>query len=134
MNSQSTEDNLREKVKELTCLYDISKTISKANSINIQTLYDIIISTKNAWRYCTENVVELHIKDYHLSTSDQIELTVFQSSTIVVNKTNYGYIKVHYPSKKYNLSDFNKDEQQLTSRQYFRFCRTNKRTKFKSRN
>jgi two-component system NtrC family sensor kinase len=113
MNLQSTEDALREKIKELTCLYDISKIISKSNSISIQILYDIIISVKNAWRYCTDNVVELHIKDYHLSTSDQIELTVFQSSAIVVNKTNYGYIKVHYPSQKYNLSDFSEDEQQL---------------------
>lgn len=113
MYLQSTEEDLREKIKELACLYEISKTISKSNSINIQTLYDIIISIKNAWRYCTDNVVELHIKDYHLSTSDQMELTIFQSSTIVVNKINYGQIKVHYPSKKYNLNDFSTDEQLL---------------------
>jgi len=113
MYLQSTEENLREKIKELTCLYDISKTISKSNSINIQTFYDIIVSTKNAWRYSTECVVELHIKDYHLSTSEIMELSVFQSSTIIVNKTNYGHIKVHYPSKKYNLSDFSDDEQKL---------------------
>ncbi|MDQ6530334.1 histidine kinase dimerization/phospho-acceptor domain-containing protein [Flavobacterium sp. LHD-85] len=109
----STEDALREKIKELTCLYEISKTISKSKSINIQTFYDIIISVKNAWRYCTENEVELHIKDYHLSTAEEIEQTISQSSMIIVNKTNYGHIKVHYPSKKYNLTDFSDDEQQL---------------------
>ncbi|MEN2488644.1 HAMP domain-containing sensor histidine kinase [Flavobacterium sp. B11] len=113
MNLYSTEEDLREKIKEITCLYDISKTISKTNSINIQTLYDIIISTKNAWRYSTDSIVELHIKDYHLSTSEQIEPAIFQSSVIIVNKTNYGYIKVYYPSKKYILDDFSEDEQQL---------------------
>jgi two-component system NtrC family sensor kinase len=109
----STEDALREKIKELTCLYEISKTISKSKSINIQTFYDIIISVKNAWRYCTENVVELHIKDYHLYTAEETEQTISQSSMVIVNKTNYGYIKVHYPSKKYHLTDFSDDEQQL---------------------
>lgn len=113
MHLYSTDEELREKIKELSCLYDISKTISNSNSINIQTLYDIIVSTKNAWRYSAECVVELHIKDYHLSTSEKIEHTIFQYSTIPVNKTNYGHIKVHYPSKKYNLNDFSTDEQQL---------------------
>ncbi|MBO9586340.1 MAG: GHKL domain-containing protein [Flavobacterium sp.] len=113
MNLQSTEEELREKIKELSCLYEISKTISKSSSINIQTLYDIIVSVKNAWRYCADCVVELHIKDYHLSTSEEMDKTVFQSSTIIVNQTNYGHIKVHYPATKYNLSDFSSDEQQL---------------------
>ncbi|KAF2079900.1 sensor histidine kinase [Flavobacterium sharifuzzamanii] len=113
MQPHSTEEALREKIKELSCLYTISKIIAKSNSINIQTLYDIIISVKSAWRYCTDNVVELHIKDYHLSTSEQMEPTIFQSSTILVNKIYYGHIKVHYPSKKYNLSDFSEDEQLL---------------------
>ena len=48
MNLLSTEEDLREKNKGLTCLYTIYKTISKSNSITIQTLDQIIVSTKKA--------------------------------------------------------------------------------------
>lgn len=109
----STEDALREKIKELTCLYEISKTISKANSINIQTLHDIIMSVKNAWRYSDDTIVEIHITNYHLSTSEQIVESIFQSSFIQVNKIDCGHIKVHYPLQKYSKNDFDDDEQKL---------------------
>ncbi len=113
MYLQSTEEDLRDKIKELTCLYDISKTISKSDSINTETLLDIIQSVKNAWRYNIDNVVELRTRDHYLFTSEKTESTVCQSSPILVDKTIYGNIEVHYPSKKYNLDDFNDDEQQF---------------------
>ncbi|WP_338839926.1 HAMP domain-containing sensor histidine kinase [Flavobacterium ginsenosidimutans] len=109
----STEENLREKIKELTCLYEISKIISKSNSINIQTLHDIIMSIKNAWRYSADTIVEIHVTDYHLSTSQQMEESISQSSFIQVNKVDCGHIKVHYPAKKYTQNDFDDDEQKL---------------------
>ncbi|MBJ2126150.1 sensor histidine kinase [Flavobacterium sp. IB48] len=113
MNLPSTEENLREKVRELTSLYEILKTISNADSINIQTLHDIIISTKNAWRFSSDAVVEIHTTNYHLSTSEQIEKSIFQYSIISINKIDCGNIKVHYPSSKYTLEDFSSDEQKL---------------------
>jgi len=113
MNLQVAEENLKEKIKELTCLYEISKIISKSNSIHIQTLYEIILSTKNAWRYNLDAVVEIHILDYHLSTSEYKDPSVFQCSILKVKDTGSGYIKVHYPSAKYIQDDFNEDEQKL---------------------
>ncbi|AXB58248.1 sensor histidine kinase [Flavobacterium fluviale] len=113
MNLNLTEENLREKIKELTCLYEISKIISKSNSIHIQTLYEIIVSTKNAWCHNSDAVAEIHILDYHLSTSDLIESSIFQSSTIKVRDQKSGCIKVHYPAKKYTENDFQEDEQRL---------------------
>lgn len=113
MNLTLTEENLKEKIKELTCLYEISKIISNSNSIHIQTLYDIIVSTKNAWCYNADAVVEIHILDFHLSTSEQNEPSIFQSSILKIKNNASGHIKVHYPSKKYVQEDFREDEQKL---------------------
>jgi len=113
MKLQSIEEDLREKIKELTCLYEISKLISKSSSLNNQTLHSVIVCTKNAWRYNTEAVVEIFISDYHLFTSSELKESVFQSSRIYTNKNDFGSIKVHYPSSEYSLNDFNDDEQEL---------------------
>lgn len=113
MNLPSTEENLKEKFKELSCLYEILKTISNADSINIQTLHDIIVSTKNAWRFASDTVVEIDVINYHLSTSQQTEKSIFQSSAIHINKIDCGLIKVHYPASKYILDNFTEDEQKL---------------------
>ncbi|WP_129748212.1 sensor histidine kinase [Flavobacterium anhuiense] len=113
MNLKLTEENLKEKIKELTCLYEISKIISKSHSIHIQTLYEIIVCTKNAWRYNEDAIVEIHIIDYHLFTSEQKESSIFQLSKIKISDNDCGYIKVNYPSKKYVQEDFYEDEQKL---------------------
>ncbi|PBJ04386.1 sensor histidine kinase [Flavobacterium sp. ACN6] len=113
MNRHLTEEKLKEKIKELTCLYEISKIISKSNSIHLQTLYEIIVSTKNAWCYNLDAVVEIHILNYHLSTSEKSEPSVFQSSVIKIKDRDSGHIRVNYPSRKYIQDDFQEDEQQL---------------------
>lgn len=113
MNLSTTEESLKEKIKELTCLYEISKIISRSNSIHIQTLYEIIFSTKKAWRYNLDAVVEIHVLDYHLSTSEHTELSFFQSSSIKIKYIDAGFIKVNYPAKKYSQEDFQEDEQKL---------------------
>ncbi|WP_433831776.1 sensor histidine kinase [Flavobacterium anhuiense] len=113
MNLLSTEEDLREKNKELACLYTIYKTIFKSNSITIQTLDQIIVSTKKAWSYSSECVVELEIKDCCLTTDKLTKNTVFLSNVIIVDKIKYGCIKVHYPSEKYTTKDFTGDERKL---------------------
>ncbi|SFD53725.1 sensor histidine kinase [Flavobacterium phragmitis] len=113
MNLQLTEENLKERIKELTCLYEISKIISKSNSIHIQTLHEIIVSIKNAWRFNLDATVEIHVIDYHLSTSEHSENSIFQSSIIKIKNEDVGHIKVHYPSIKYSQEDFQEDEQKL---------------------
>lgn len=113
MKLQLIEEDLREKIKELNCLYEISKIISKSTSINIQTLHDIIVCTKNAWRHSKDAIVEIHVSDYHLSTSEKMLESVFQSSFITINTMQSGYIRVHYSCQKYSLDDFNDDEQKL---------------------
>lgn len=113
MNFSQPEDILKEKIKELTCLYEISKIISRSNSVNIQTLREILITIKDAWRFNMDAVVEIHAADFHLSTSDSIENSIYQSSFITIDKKGCGFIKVHYPAQNYSKSDFHEDEQKL---------------------
>lgn len=113
MNLVPTEIKLKERVKELTCLYEISKTISRSNCIEKEVLEKIIKSTKKAWRYNKKASVEIQIPDHSLWISKPDQQTVFQISNIIVSKTTVGFIKVHYPENDYNSNDFLREEQTL---------------------
>lgn len=113
MNFIQTEDALNEKIKELSCLFEISKIISRSTSLNIQTLHEIIITIRDAWRFNTDAVVEIQVADHYLSTSNVLENSIYQLSSIKIDKTKIGFLKVHYPSDQYVLSDFHEDEQKL---------------------
>ncbi|WP_394775721.1 sensor histidine kinase [Flavobacterium sp.] len=108
-----TEERLRERVKELTCLYEISQTISRADCIHRSVFKKIISSTKKAWKYNKDAKVTIQIPDYILATLQEDEETVYQSSTIFVSNNKVGYIKVHYPEAKYTIRDFLQEEQKL---------------------
>lgn len=113
MSPIPTEEKLKERVKELTCLYEISKTISRSSSIEKQVLKKIISSTKKAWRYSEHTIIEIQVPDYILSTSQLEDESVSQSSVINVANSTVGFIKVHYPKSKYTNNDFLKEEQIL---------------------
>lgn len=113
MQFAPTEEKLKERVKELTCLYKISKIISQSNRIEKKVLKQILFTTKNAWRFNTDATVEIIIENYHLSTSKIIEENIFQTSIITVGNRNAGSIKVYYPKNQYTQNNFLKDEQNL---------------------
>ena len=115
MKFAAPEEKLKERVKELTCLYEISKTISQAVSIDKAVLKEIISNTKKAWRFAEDAVAELQIQnyDYNFSTSDVNFKSVFQVSDIVIENIKNGYIKVHYPKEKYTQNSFLEEEQKL---------------------
>lgn len=113
MNIERTEDKLRERVKELTCLYDVSKIIAQANGIEKEVLNKILLSIKKAWRYNHDAIAEIQIQDFKKATSTVPEHTVFQMSDVVVPDMNNGFLKVHYIKEKYSQNDFLEDEQRL---------------------
>ncbi|WP_394773486.1 sensor histidine kinase [Flavobacterium sp.] len=106
-------EELKERVKELTCLYEIANIISKSNCEEKTTLKKIISSTKKAWKYNIDATVELHVSGYGFSTSKIEKQTISQISHISIAGINVGFIKVHYSQNKYTESDFLKNEQKL---------------------
>lgn len=112
MKLAETEEKLKERVKELTCLYEISKTISQSNNVDKKILRKLILIIQKAWRFNNDAIVEIHIQDFLLATAP-IPESVYQISTISVDHTIDGFIKVHYPKNKYTKNDFLEDEQKL---------------------
>lgn len=110
--SISTEEKLKERIKELTCLYDISSTIIKGNPVN-ETLLEIVRILKVAWRFSDETIVELKFNDQYITSSLIPEKTVFQTNILVVNDNTVGFVKIHYPTPQYSEEHFLIDEQKL---------------------
>lgn len=108
-----TEEKLKERVKELTCLYNISKTISRSGTVEKKVLKKIISHTKKAWKYSDDAIVEIQVPGYTLSTSIPEQESIFQISTISISNLESGFIKVYYPQDKYTVNDFLRDEQKL---------------------
>ncbi len=107
------EDRLKERVKELTCLYSISSVLRK-HSNNIQeTLKEVCEITKNAWRHPKATIVELQYTDFQINTGPIPNKHVFQESKLSDHQENSGKIRVYYDAENYDKTDFLEEEQQL---------------------
>lgn len=113
MKLTTTDEKLKERQKELTCLHEISKIIAQADSIKKEVLKKIILSTKKAWQFNKDAIVEINILHFNISTSKIPKQTVSQFSTIKISNASLGFLKVHYPYIKYKSTAFLKDEQKL---------------------
>jgi len=109
----TTDEKLKERIKELTCLYEVSKIISEADSIKKEVLKKIILSTKKAWLFNKDAIVEMNLLNFNLSTAQIPNQSITQISTITIFGVSQGSIKVHYPNTKYTNADFLEDEQKL---------------------
>jgi signal transduction histidine kinase len=113
MKSTKTEEKLKERVKQLTCLYDVSKTISNSNLLEEKVFKKIIHSVKKAWKFNEDAIVEILVLHYSFVTSGTPESTVNLISQINSRDLNSGYIKVHYPAPEFTQNQFLADEQKL---------------------
>jgi len=113
MKFPTLDKKLKERTKELTCLYEISQIISETNSIKKEVLKKIISCTRKAWCFHKEAIVEINILTFNLSTSQILNKTITQVSQIPISGTSSGYITVHYPDAKYTYEDFLEEEQKL---------------------
>lgn len=108
----SIEENLQERVKELSCLYEISHAIIEHNGSVEDTLTIICGILKKAWRFPEDAVVELHMAPHHVFSKPLSGKTVFQTSTPLISN-HHDHIKVHYPATLYTAAHFLPEEQQL---------------------
>ncbi|MDT0686021.1 sensor histidine kinase [Autumnicola psychrophila] len=109
----SVEQRLEERVKELTCLYNVSSAIRKHSGSVTSTLTEICQITKQAWLYSEDAVVELQLKDYNISTGDIPVRTVTQQNNIIIFGEESGVLIVHYNAEKYTKAHFLDEEQKL---------------------
>ncbi|MDT0688802.1 HAMP domain-containing sensor histidine kinase [Salegentibacter sp. F188] len=112
----SVEQRLEERVKELTCLYNVSSAIRKHSDSVTSTLTEICQITGQAWLYHEDAIVELKLKDYHITTATIPTQTVTQQSNIVIFGEESGALIVHYNAEKYQKAHFLKEEQKLLNK------------------
>ena len=105
----STEEKLQERVKELSCLYNISSILLGGSDTN-KMLQEIAFVVKQAWRFCDDATVEMQIDQHYILSNPLPENTVWQHAPIVLSEIENGFIKVHYDSNKFTNDYFLSDE------------------------
>lgn len=107
------EENLNKRIKELTCLYEVSSIIVNNDYLELdKTLYSIVLSIRKSLQYNKKAIVEIQSGPYHLISSS-LPKSVYIESDIRVFNGPEGSIKIHYPADKYILEDFLIEEKQL---------------------
>ncbi|MCR9228538.1 MAG: HAMP domain-containing histidine kinase [Flavobacteriaceae bacterium] len=110
----TAEQKLKERIKELTCLYEVTSLIVNCDYDDMETaLLGIVQCLERAWQFDQETYVELSTPDYFIKTEEKGDAYVFLESVITVFNKPQGEIKIGYPSPKYQLEDFLEEEQQL---------------------
>ena len=107
--------NLRERVKELHCLYSISRIFeNKDNSIDkaLQAVVEIIPA---AWQYPEITCSSIKLKRKDFSTTNYSETQWRQVQNILVNGRHYGILEVCYLKPKPDCDEgpFLKEERNL---------------------
>lgn len=110
----SAEAKLKERVKELTCLYEVTSLIVNCDYDDVESaLKGIVKCMERAWQFDEETYVALKTADHEIKTAEKGTDYVFLESPITTFNKPQGKIKVGYPTPKYSLDDFLEEEQQL---------------------
>lgn len=113
MEKITTEHKLRERVKELTCLYDVTSAVLQHGGNIEATLKKICRIVQSAYQYEDDAVIELWLESHYILTGVLEADTINQYSAIKVFSEELGFVKVHYSSNEHILSDFLHEEQLL---------------------
>ena len=108
----TTEEKLQERIKELSCLYQISSTLLKGSSVT-EIIGQVCLTLKQAWQFSDDAVVELKIEQHGYITDPLPQQTVFQHIDILIFGKICGYINVHYDKSRYTDKHFLEDEQKV---------------------
>ena len=113
MQKSSVEHKLRERVKELTCLYDVTSAVLQHDGTIDVTLDRICNIVKAAYQYPNDAVIELWLESHYILTAAIPASSVSQVSAINVFEEDLGFIKVHYNMEIYSSAHFLDEEQLL---------------------
>lgn len=114
MGMTTTEAKLQERVKELTCLYEVTSIIVNSDYDQLETSLEAIVHClQRAWQFEKAAEALVAVGNYQLHTTDYKPEKVSLVSDIKVFNKVEGKVIVSYPSEKYTLSDFLKEEKTL---------------------
>jgi PAS domain S-box-containing protein len=91
-----TEHQLRERIKELSCLYDIAAILSDRTQSQAQLAQAFVARLVAAWQFAEVTCVRLHLFDQIYTTSNFAETPWQLSSDVLVNEIYAGRLTVGY--------------------------------------
>jgi signal transduction histidine kinase len=110
----SVEAKLKERVKELTCLYEVTSIIVNSDYDQLElSLEAIVYCLKRGWQFVVDTEAHLSVFGYEVQTEDYNTDSVCLTSNIKVFNKIDGRITVGYPASKYTIEDFLEEEQTL---------------------
>ena len=106
---------LSERVKELNCLYGISRLVEDRNSSVNEILQGVVNLTPPAWQYPEVTCARIKLKNQQFKTANFRETIWKQTETIMVNGEQFGAIEVYYLKEKPESDEgpFLKEERNL---------------------
>ena len=116
MTTPSVEDHLKERIKELTCLYDVTSVVLQHSGSVQDTLSHICSILQKAYKYSEAATVGLELDGYAISTGSIPAQHALQESVLIVNNEVKGKIAVYYPYPEYDKEDFLAEEQMLLNK------------------
>jgi len=110
----SVEQKLKERIKELTCLYEVSSFIANSDLNSLKpTLKAICRSLKNAVQFPEDVLVELAVENFNLYEGQLAQDKVNMLAGIRAFNKPIGAITIGYSQSKYKNNGFLKEERQL---------------------
>lgn len=110
----SVEAKLKERVKELTCLYEVTSIIVNSDYDQLEvSLEAIAYCLKRGWQFVEDTEAHLAVDGFEVQTEDYSPDSISLTSDIKVFNTVEGRITVGYPSSRYTIEDFLEEEQTL---------------------
>lgn len=113
MSATSAIDALSERIKELSCLYDISSIASDHSDNLEEALQAITVRIAKAWKHADDAVAEIKMGDRHYQSGPLPIKTVYTSAAIVLDREHIGIVRIHYPTPQYTQKDFLTEEELL---------------------
>lgn len=112
MSHFTTEKKLQERIKELTCLYNVSSALLHEDSIQ-KTLENIVAALKEAWLFPDDAIAEIQLENIVVTTSALPRNSVSQEVALHAFNETKGLIRVHYDAGIHSQADFLEDELKL---------------------
>lgn len=95
-NLQSSEAALRERVKELACLYGISELANQNNFSLNELLENVLKLIPPAWQYPEYTVSRIILDDNHYNSTELRDFPNRLTEKIIINDQHRGSIEVFY--------------------------------------
>jgi signal transduction histidine kinase len=107
--------NLGERVKELNCLYGISRIFELKPASLEEVLRSVVELIPPAWQYPEITCARIKLKKKDFATNNFIETRWCQQQNIIVNRRQYGILQVCYlePRPDFDEGPFLKEERNL---------------------